>query len=93
MKAKTSRPQRRDQLELRIDEIQHALNFNAFVERYNQAVELANQGDVKGAVAILEPLLTTTRDPTQVERARTLIERLRPPRKKGRSDPDAAGQS
>jgi tetratricopeptide (TPR) repeat protein len=83
VKAKTSRATRRDQLERRIDEIQRALDFNTFVERYNQAIALANRGDVKGAVAILEPLLTTTRDPAQVERARDLIERLRPPRKKG----------
>jgi tetratricopeptide (TPR) repeat protein len=83
VKAKTSRSARRDQLERRIDEIQRALDFNAFVERYNQSLELANRGDVKGAIALLEPLLTTTRDPAQVERARALIERLRPPRKKG----------
>ena len=83
VKAKTSRATRREQLEQRIDEIQRALDFNTFVERYNQAIELANRGNVKGAIAILEPLLTTTRDPAQVERARTLIERLRPPGKKG----------
>jgi Flp pilus assembly protein TadD len=83
VKAKTSRSARRDELTRRIDEIQRALNFNAFVERYNQALDLANHGNVKGAVAILEPLLTTTQDPTQVERARTLLERLRPPKKKG----------
>lgn len=83
VKEKTSRPARREVLERRIDEIRRALDFNAFVERYNQALELANHGDVKGAVAILEPLLTTTRDPAQVERAQALIERLRPPKKKG----------
>ena len=82
VKAKTSRPGRRDQLERRIDEIQRALNFNAFVERYNQALDLANHGNVHDAVAILEPLLTSTQDPMQVERARALIERLRPPKKK-----------
>jgi len=83
VKAKTSRATRREQLEQRIDEIQHALDFKTFVERYNQAIELANRGNVKGAIAILETLLTTTPDPAQVERARTLIERLRPPGKKG----------
>ena len=41
------------------------------------------RGTSRDAVAILEPLLTTTQDPAQVERARTLIERLRPPKKKG----------
>ena len=87
VKAKTSRPARRDQLERRIDEIQRALDFNAFVERYNQALDLANHGKVKDAVAILEALLTTTRDPAQVERARVLMERLRPPKKKGQVRP------
>ncbi len=82
VQAKTSRPGRRDQLERRIDEIQRALSFNTFVERYNQALDLANHGNVKDAVAILEPLLTSTQDPMQVERARTLIERLQPPKKK-----------
>jgi tetratricopeptide (TPR) repeat protein len=82
VKAKTSRPQRRAEIEQRIEEVRHILNFNAFVERYNQAVELANRGKVQEAVAILEPLLQTTQDPIQVERARTLLERLRPMRKR-----------
>jgi Flp pilus assembly protein TadD len=82
VKAKTSRPQRRDEIEQRIEEIRRALDFNTFVERYNQAVELANRGKVQEAAAILEPLLQTTQDPMQVERARTLLERLRPARKK-----------
>ncbi|MFL6261899.1 MAG: tetratricopeptide repeat protein [Thermoanaerobaculia bacterium] len=82
VKAKTGRPQRRTEVEQRIEEIRHALNFNTFVDRYNQAVELANRGKVPEAVAILEPLLKTTQDPVQVERARTLLERLRPIRKK-----------
>jgi cytochrome c-type biogenesis protein CcmH/NrfG len=85
VKAKTTRSGRRADLETRIEEIRHAVNFNAFIERYNQAVELANQGNVKGALAILEPLLTTAQDPVQVERARNLIEHLRPA-KKGRAD-------
>jgi tetratricopeptide (TPR) repeat protein/soluble cytochrome b562 len=82
VKAKTRRPQRRDEIERQIEDIRHALNFNAFVERYNQAVELANHGKVQEAVAILEPLLQTTQDPMQVERARSLLERLKPVRKK-----------
>jgi tetratricopeptide (TPR) repeat protein len=82
VKAKTSRPVRRADLETRIAEIQHALNFNASVESYNQAVELANRGDVNGALALLEPLLTTAQDPAQVERARALIGHLRPAKKK-----------
>ncbi|HEY3568563.1 MAG TPA: tetratricopeptide repeat protein [Thermoanaerobaculia bacterium] len=82
VQAKTSRPQRRAEIEQQIEEIRHALNFNAFVDHYNQAVELANRGKVQEAVAILEPLLQTTQDPMQVERARSLLERLKPGRKK-----------
>ncbi len=82
IKAKTSRPQRRAEIEQQIEEIRHALNFNAFVDHYNQAVELANRGKVQEAVAILEPLLQTTQDPMQIERARSLLERLKPGRKK-----------
>jgi len=82
VKAKTSLPQRRAEIERQIAEIQRALNFNAFVERYNQALELSNRGKVQEAVAILETLLQTTQDPVQVERARSLLERLKPVRKK-----------
>jgi tetratricopeptide (TPR) repeat protein len=85
VQAKTRRPRRQEQLARRIEEVRHALNFNAFVERYNQAVELANRGKVQEAAAILQPLLETTEDPLQVERARVLLEHLRPARKnKGR---------
>ncbi|MFY9824734.1 MAG: DUF1570 domain-containing protein [Thermoanaerobaculia bacterium] len=80
----TRRPERRRKLELRIDEIQMALDFNRFVTGYNQAVELANRGDVQGAVAVLEPLAATVRDPVQAEQARNLLAKLKPP-PKGRS--------
>jgi tetratricopeptide (TPR) repeat protein len=82
VRTKTARPERRAAMTRRLGEIRRTLNFNAFVQRYNQAVELANRGNVQGAVALLEPLLTTTEDLTQVERARSLIEHLKPPRKK-----------
>ncbi|HEY0512006.1 MAG TPA: tetratricopeptide repeat protein [Thermoanaerobaculia bacterium] len=81
VRTKTGRPERRATVTRRIDEIRQALNYNTFVERYNQAVELATRGDVRQAIAILEPLLATTEDPAQVERARALIARLKPPRK------------
>ena len=78
----TRRPERRRTLELRLDEIHKALDFNNFVAEYNHAVVLANQGDVQGAVAILEPLAETVRDPVQAEQARNLLAKLRPPAKR-----------
>jgi len=83
--AKTTSPARREAIAGRLAEIRSKQNFNLFVERYNQAVERVNQGDVQGAAAILEPLLTTTLDPMQTERARSLLERLRPPGGKDKS--------
>jgi Flp pilus assembly protein TadD len=78
----TRQPERRRTLELRIDEIHKVLDFNHFVEQYNQAVDRANHGDVQGAVAILEPLVETVRDPTQAEQARNLLQRLKGPGKR-----------
>ena len=63
-------------------EIREAQSYNRFVDGYNRAVDLANRGDVQGALAILEPLIETTQDPTQVERARSLVQRLKGPKKK-----------
>ena len=78
----TRRPERRRTLEVRIDDIRKTLDFNHFVERYNQAIELANRGDVQGAIAVLGPLADTVRDPTQAEQARNLLRRLKPPAKR-----------
>jgi len=78
----TRLPERRRTLELRIDEIHKVLDFNRFVEQYNQAVDRANHGDVQGAVAILEPLAETARDPTQAEQARNLLQKLKGPAKR-----------
>jgi len=80
----TRRPERRRTLELRIDEIHKALDFNRFVAGYNQAVELANRGDVQGAVAVLTPLAESVRDPVQAEQARNLLAKLKAPVKRPR---------
>jgi tetratricopeptide (TPR) repeat protein len=80
----TRRPEQRRTLELRIDEIRKALDFNHFVAEYNRAVELANRGEVQGAVAILAPLAETVRDPAQAEQARNLLAKLKPPPAKRR---------
>ena len=82
IRAKTSQESRRANLAARIDEIRTALSFNSFVERYNQAVALANKGDVRGAIAILEPLVEATADATQAEQARRLLAQLKGPEKK-----------
>ena len=82
IRAKTTQEKRRVDLTTRIDEIRTALSFNQFVERYNQAVALANKGDLHGAIAILEPLAQTTQDPAQADQARTLLDKLREPEKK-----------
>jgi tetratricopeptide (TPR) repeat protein len=88
VRTKTSRPDRRQAMASRIEEIRGAVNFNTFVDRYNQALELASRGDVRGAAAILEPLMATTTDPQQIERARSLLDRLKPPKKKGKASGD-----
>ncbi|HEX9943613.1 MAG TPA: tetratricopeptide repeat protein [Thermoanaerobaculia bacterium] len=82
IRAKTSQEPRRTAMTARIEEIRSVLSFNRFVDRYNEAVALANQGDVRGAVAILEPLAETTPDPMQAEQARRLLARLKGPEKK-----------
>lgn len=82
LRERTSLSTRKVEITDRITEIREAQSYNHFVDGYNQAVELANQGDVRGAIAILQPLIETTRDSTQVERARTLVERLQKPEKK-----------
>jgi tetratricopeptide (TPR) repeat protein len=83
IRAKTARETRRATLTARLDEIRETLNFNRFVDRYNQAVALANRGDVRGAVDILEPLVTETRNPTQIDQARRLLDLLKGPERKG----------
>lgn len=82
LRDRTSLTSRKTEITARITEIHEAQSFNRFVDGYNQAIELANRGDVRGAIAILEPLIETTQDPTQVERARSLVQRLKGPEKK-----------
>lgn len=74
---RTSVDSRKAEVTDRIAEIREAQTFNHFVDEYNQAVELINHGDVQGAISILEPLIETTQNPEQAERARTLVERLK----------------
>lgn len=80
IRAKTKSDIRRQTLAQRISEVRHVLSYNQFVDRFNEAVALVNQGDVQGAAAILEPLAEATEDPMQAQKAKDLLERLRPPR-------------
>jgi tetratricopeptide (TPR) repeat protein len=80
--AKTRDPGRKAATEVRLEEVRRALDYNRFVEQYNQAVNLANQGNTKGAIAILEPLIETVKDPNQAEQGRALLGRLKAPGKK-----------
>lgn len=74
---RTARPDRRAEIERRIAQVREVLEFNRFVDLYNEAVRLANQGNHKGAVAVLEPLVQTTKNPDQARQAKDMLERLR----------------
>ena len=50
LRGRTSLTSRKEDLEARITEIREAQSFNRFVDGYNQAVDLANRGDVPGAI-------------------------------------------
>lgn len=80
--AKTTRETRRAAMTMRLEEIRRAMRFNTFVSRYNEAVVLANRGDVQGAIAILEPLVQTEGESFQLDQARLLLDRLKGPGKR-----------
>jgi Flp pilus assembly protein TadD len=79
---RTQRAEKRTALEARITEIRNVLEFNRFADRYNEAVRLANQGDRKGAIAVLEPLVESARNPDQARQAREMLDALRELQKK-----------
>ncbi|HEY9420034.1 MAG TPA: tetratricopeptide repeat protein, partial [Thermoanaerobaculia bacterium] len=79
IRAKTKSDIRRQSLTHRIDEVRRVMSYNQFVDKFNEAVGLANRGDLKGAAAILEPLAEATEDPMQAQKAKDLLSRLRPP--------------
>lgn len=69
--------ERRDALQRRIDEIQTALDYNGFADRYNRAIDFLNAGKDAEAIAILEELSTKSRNPGQAEEARKLLEKVK----------------
>jgi tetratricopeptide (TPR) repeat protein len=79
---RTQRAEKRAALEARITEIRNVIEFNRFADRYNEAVRLANRGDRKGAIAVLEPLVESTKNPDQVRQAREMLEALKELQKK-----------
>jgi tetratricopeptide (TPR) repeat protein len=63
-------------LQNRLDEVRHVIDYNRFVDRYNEAMRLAGS-DPKAAIVILEDLVATTREPGQIEQAKRVLESLR----------------
>ena len=74
---RTQRPEKRTALDARVAEVRGVLEFNRFADGYNEAVRLANRGDRKGAIAVLEPLVETTKNPDQARHAREMLDALR----------------
>lgn len=74
--AQSPTAEQRADLQSRLDDVRHVLDYNRFVDRYNHAMQLAGR-DPKAALAILEDLIATTREPGQVEQAKKAVEALR----------------
>jgi tetratricopeptide (TPR) repeat protein len=70
-------PERRASLQNRLDEIRNVLDYNSFGDRYNRAVDFLNAGKDAEAIALLEELIATTRNPGQVTEARKLLEKVK----------------
>lgn len=61
-------------LDDRIDEVQRTIDYNRFVDAYNQAVEHYNQRQYRQAITVLEELLTTLPDGPEAQSARALLD-------------------
>lgn len=79
--AQSPTPEQRADLEGRLDEVRHVLEYNRFVDRYNQALRISGS-DPRGAIAILEELVATTREPGQLDQARKVLESLKAERRR-----------
>ncbi|HWN45136.1 MAG TPA: hypothetical protein VNW71_23125 [Thermoanaerobaculia bacterium] len=82
IRRKTVRDERRSEVEQRLEKVRGILEYNRFIDQYNEAIRFANTGKRKEAIAILEPLAESSRIPDQAEQARTLLIRLRELHKK-----------
>jgi tetratricopeptide (TPR) repeat protein len=76
-------PEQRAELLGRLDDIRHVAEYNRFVDRYNEALGLAGS-DPRKAIAILEELVATTREPGQLDQARKVLESLKSERRGNR---------
>jgi len=74
-------PEQRAELTARLADVRQVLDYNRFVERYNRAMELAGR-DPQAAIAILEDLVATTREPGQVEQAKKVLASLKAERRR-----------
>ena len=73
----THDPAVKDALTLQIAAVEKAAETNRQLDTYNQAVDLANRGSYRKAVALLETLLREATDPDVIKSARTLLRELR----------------
>ena len=68
---------RRPWIDSKIRELEATLEYNRYVDGYNQAVELYNDGKFEQAAEVLEQLIASLPDGPQTESARVLLEDAR----------------
>jgi len=73
-------PEQKADLLARLADIRQVLDYNSFVDRYNQAIEIASR-EPEAAIAILEELVATSREAGQVEQAKKVLESLKAERR------------
>ena len=75
--AKTTDAMSRRELEVQANQLLATANVNREIQTYNRAIELANKGKNREAVAVLDELLATAEDPTVIADATKLRTDLR----------------
>jgi thioredoxin-like negative regulator of GroEL len=64
------------QVREQLAEVERALAYNAFVQRYNEAVDVVNAGKLEEGRALLQELAANAPTPEQAESVRKLIEEI-----------------
>jgi FimV-like protein len=64
-------------LDQKIRELERNVQYNRYVDSYNHAVDLLDQGDYTGAIGLLEELLTTLPEGPQARSLRVLLDNAR----------------